>query len=396
MPHIDGEFAGLRVAVIHYWLIGMRGGEKVLEEILRLFPQADIYTHVLDPDRISPDLAAHRITQTFVGRLPRARRHYQKYLGFMPRALEELDLRGYDLVISSESGPAKGVIAPPGSLHVCYMHSPMRYIWDHYPDYAARLGPAGRFYFARLAHRLRQWDVTSAARVDHFIANSSFVAARIRRFYGRNAQVIHPPVDLKAYRLAQPPAPRRYFLFVSELVRYKRADLVVDAFRQLGLPLLVVGDGEERAALSRDLPENVQILGRVAAEALPGLYQGARALIFPAEEDFGIVPVEAMACGTPVIAYRCGGALDSVDEGKCGLFFDQQTADSLRAAVSRFERLEDRFDAGAIARHALRFSGQRFQQEFAGLIRDAMSAQVSQNQTPDPAPAGLYPLPSPA
>lgn len=371
----------LRVAVIHYWLVGMRGGEKVLEEILRIFPNAEIFTNVADPEKLSPLIRSHRITETFVGRLPAARRFYQKYLGFMPRALEELDLRGYDLVISSESGPAKGVIVPPGTAHVCYMHSPMRYIWDHYPDYKERLGRLSGLYFSILAHRLRQWDVTSATRVDRFVANSSFVASRIWRYYGRDAEVVHPPVDLGAYRLGDADRPREYYLFVSELVRYKRADLVIEAFRDLDLPLLVVGDGDERRALAASLPPNVRLLGRVPFEDLPGLYQGARALVFPAEEDFGIVPVEAMACGTPVIAFGSGGVLDSVVEGKTGVFFDTQGAASIAAAVRRFERSRERFQAETIARHALSFGPERFQREFLSIVIQTIANQSAGRTT---------------
>ncbi|MDO5643717.1 MAG: glycosyltransferase, partial [Paracoccus sp. (in: a-proteobacteria)] len=276
-----------RVALIHYWLVGMRGGERVLEEMARLYPQADIFTHVADPARLSPLLAGRRITESFIARLPGARRHYQKYLGLMPRALEEWDLSGYDLILSSESGPAKGVIARPDATHLCYCHSPMRYIWDHYPQYRAELtGPLGglkRRFFSGLAHRLRQWDVTSAARVDRIIANSRFVAARINRVWGREAGVINPPVDLTLFGGGGPgQADRGYYLFLSELVRYKRADLAVEAFRGLDLPLKVVGQGAEFARLSEIAPGNVQMLGRVGNDALPDLYRGARALIFPA------------------------------------------------------------------------------------------------------------------
>ncbi len=377
LPAPEGDPVRLRVAVIHYWLVGMRGGEKVLEEILRIYPQADIFSHVVDPERISPAIARHRITETFIGRLPGARRHYQKYLGLMPRALEELDLRGYDLIISSESGPSKGVIAPPGSTHICYVHTPMRYIWDHYPDYAARLGGVGRAYFSRLAHRLRQWDVTTAARVDRFVANSSLVAGRVSRYYGREADIVHPPVDLEAYRLPAVARPREYFLFVSELVRYKRADLVIEAFRHLNKPLIVVGDGEECRRLEKSLPANVRMLGRVPFGDLPGLYQGARALIFPAEEDFGIVPVEAMACGTPVIAYRRGGALDSVVDGQTGLFFDRQEPEALCQAVRRFEALETRFQPETIARYAQKFSAARFRGQFEAVVHSALADQAA-------------------
>jgi glycosyltransferase involved in cell wall biosynthesis len=373
----EADVAGLRVAVVHYWLVGMRGGEKVLEEILRMFPNADIFTHVADPEKLSPLIKGRRITETFVARLPGARKHYQKYLGFMPRALEELDLRGYDVVISSESGPAKGVIVPPGTAHVCYVHSPMRYIWDHYPDYSSRLGLIARMYFSTLAHRLRQWDVTSAVRVDRFVANSSFVAERVRRYYGREADVVHPPVDLDAYRLAPTDLPRDYYLFVSELVRYKRADLVIEAFRKLDVPLVVVGDGDERKALAMNLPPNVRLLGRVPFGDLPRLYQGARALIFPGEEDFGIVPVEAMACGTPVIAYGRGGVRDSVVDGKTGIFFDRQDTDCIAGAVQRFETIRHSFQPGSIAEHARSFAPERFQRELLSIVLQTIADQSS-------------------
>ncbi|WP_235857751.1 glycosyltransferase [Marimonas lutisalis] len=356
------------MAIIHYWLVAQRGGEKVLEELLKIYPEADVFTHVVDRDRLTGDLAERPITETFIGRLPFARRHYQKYLALMPRALEELDLSGYDLVISSESGPAKGIIVPPGARHVCYVHSPMRYIWDHYHPYAAQLGRVGRMYFSRLAHRLRIWDVTTAARVDRFVANSSFVADRVQRYYNREADIVYPPVDLEAYSLPEADTLRDYYLFVSQLVSYKRADLVIEAFAGMERNLLVVGEGNQRAELERDLPENVTLLGRVSADDLPRLYQGARALIFPAEEDFGIVPVEAMACGTPVIAYGRGGARDSVIEGKTGLFFLNQTASDIRAAVTAFESREQAFDAAALNAHARKFSAERFRREFKAVV----------------------------
>ena len=259
-----------RVAVVHYWLVTMRGGERVLEQILSLFPDADIFTHVAIPENLSETIRRHRIIETSVARLPGARKHYNKYLAMMPRALEELDLSGYDLVISSESGPAKGILTPPGAVHVCYCHSPMRYIWDQYPLYSGTLGKLQRLYFSHLAHRLRIWDVTTAARVDRFVANSSFVAERIRRYYGRPADVVHPPVDLSAYGPAPSPAAERPFLFVSELVNYKRADLAIAAFARLGLPLVVAGTGADAAALMKDAPPNVTFRGRVSAEELTG------------------------------------------------------------------------------------------------------------------------------
>lgn len=364
----------LKVAIIHYWLVNMRGGERVLEEILRLFPEADIFTHVADRTQLSPAIAKHRITETSIARLPGAVKHYQKYLGFMPRALEELDLRGYDLIISSESGPAKGVIPPPDSRHICYMHSPMRYIWDQYHHYKEGLGRLQKIYFSHLAHNLRQWDVSSSTRVDKFIANSSFVANRVNRYYRRDADVLHPPVDLNAYQLPTNEGERSYYLFVSQLVPYKRADLAIEAFRNIDYPLKVVGDGSDKANLQGNLPANVELLGRVQGADLRRLYQGAKALIFPAEEDFGIVPIEAMACGTPVLAYRRGGAGETVKEGVTGLFFETQDASAIRDAVTRFESgRREWVDPTRINAYAQRFGAERFRTRFKAIVDEVMS-----------------------
>ncbi|WP_280949401.1 glycosyltransferase [Consotaella salsifontis] len=358
---------------MHYWLVGMRGGERVLEEILSLFPTADLFTHVAIRENLSEALRNRPITETFIGRLPFARKHYARFLPLMPLALEELDLSGYDLVISSESGPAKGVIAPPGSVHVCYCHSPMRYVWDQYGAYRQQLGPLGRLAFSVTAHGLRTWDVATAARVDQFVANSAFVAERIRRYYKTEAKVVHPPVELSAFSLPREPGTGDYFLFVSELVGYKRADLVVEAFNRLRLPLVVVGDGKEAPALARRASPNICLTGRVSQERLVELYQNARALVFPALEDFGIVPLEAMACGVPVIAYSRGGARESVVAGKTGLFFDEQNADAIIDAVERFETQRATFDRRQIAAHAQKFSPEVFRKRFRQCVDGAIA-----------------------
>ena len=358
----------MKVAIVHYWLVGMRGGERVLEELVRLYPDADIFTHVTDRSNLSDILKNRPITETFIARLPSARRHYQKYLGFMPRALEELDMSGYDLVISSESGPAKGVIVPPGTPHICYIHSPMRYIWDQYQLHKAQLGWLGRIYYSHLCHRLRVWDVTSASRVDHFVANSTFVAERVKKYYRREASVVHPPVNLERFDLPNGDRERKAYLFVSQLVPYKRADVVIEAFRRIDHPLWVVGDGGQREKLKANLPRNVTLLGSVTSSKLRELYQEARALVFPAEEDFGIVPVEAMACGTPVLAYGRGGTLDSVIEDRTGMFFNAQTPEAIRDVVQRFEDRIATFDPAAIRAHAETFGEDRFRSEFAEIV----------------------------
>lgn len=361
----------MRIAIIHYWLVGMRGGEKVLEEIASLYPQADIYTHVADPTRLSPALADRNIQQTFIGGLPFARRAYKAYLSFMPRALEAIDLRGYDLILSSESGPAKGVIAPPDARHLCYCHSPMRYVWDQFADYARGLNPVARAYFCQVAHRMRVWDATAAQRVDRYLANSAFIASRVRRSYGRRADVLHPPIDLERF---QPGQSGQDYLFVSELTGYKRADLVVEAFRGLDRRLTVVGDGPQFEALKRAAPPNVTMKGRLSDEALAAEYARARALIFPAEEDFGLTPVEAMAAGRPVLALGRGGALETVRDGVTGLFFSEQSVGSIRGAIDRFETSETQFDPSAIRSYAEGFSKSAFRTRFAAAVDDLMAA----------------------
>lgn len=279
-----------RVAVIHYWLVGMRGGEKVLEEILTLFPEADIFTHVVNRDQISDQIKAHRIFETWVGRLPFARKFYPYYLPFMPRALEAVDLSGYDLVISSEAGPAKGIIVPPDAVHISYVHSPMRYIWDQYHVYRNGLGFLGRMMMSLLAPSLRQWDVTSAARVDTFIANSNHVAKRIEKYWRRPATVVHPPVAVEDFTPAPPEELGDYYLWAGELAPYKKPELAIEAFAKLGLPLVVIGGPDKTVSrLAKHAPENVRFLGKVDFDTLRHHMARCKALIFPGEEDFGIV-----------------------------------------------------------------------------------------------------------
>ena len=357
-----------RVALIHYWLVGMRGGEKVLEALCRMYPQADIFTHVYVPEKISETINAHRIVETSVGRMPFAARLYQSYLPFMPRALEELDLTGYDLVISSEAGPAKGVIAPPDAFHLCYCHSPMRYLWDQYHIYRKSAGLLSRMALPHIAHSLRSWDVTSAARVDSFAANSKHVAARIHKYWRREAEVVHPPVDLGAFSPAPAAEIGDFYLWVGELAPYKRPDMMIEAFNRLGLPLVVIGGPDKtRLKLQKTAKENITFLGRASFDVLRQHLSRCRALVFPGEEDFGIVPVEAMASGRPVIAYDRGGARDTVVQRKTGLLFKDQTVEGLMAAVRDFEdnRLYD-VVSDTLVRHASQFSEAAFR---AGITR---------------------------
>jgi glycosyltransferase involved in cell wall biosynthesis len=359
-----------KVAIIHYWLVGMRGGERVLERLLTLFPQADIFTHVYDPDSVSRAIRERTVRTSFIQRLPGARRHYQRYLPFMPMALEGLDLRGYDLVISSESGPAKGVIAAPSAAHVCYCHSPMRYIWDHYHEYMETAGRVSRMVMPAIFHGLRQWDVSSAARVDSYVANSSFIRARIRRAWNRDATVVHPPVQVD--RFAPSEDISNHYLWVSQLRPYKRPQLAIEAFNKLGLPLLVVGDGPMFGELEAMAGPNISFRRRLSFAELRYVYATCKALVFTPEEDFGIVPVEANASGRPVIAFGKGGAVDSVIPDETGIFFDEQTPEALIEAVERFERWLPHFDPFAAVANAARFAPERFDAGLMAAVRGAL------------------------
>ncbi len=357
-----------RTAIVHYWLVGMRGGERVLERLLRLFPDADIFTHVYDPGNVSAAISARTVITSFINRLPGARKHYQKYLPLMPLALEQLDLRGYDLVISSESGPAKGVIATPGAFHLSYVHSPMRYLWDHYHDYRETAGRLERLMMPPLFHYLRGWDCASAARVDRLVANSSFIRQRIARAWRRDADVVHPPVPVEEYAIACEVGPS--YLWVGQMIAYKRPDLVVEAFNRLGLPLLMVGDGPLYAKLARRAGPNITIVQRLDFAALKQAYASCRALVFPAEEDFGIVPVEANASGRPVLAYGSGGLLDSIVPQQTGLFFDQQSVESLIGGVEALEAWLPHFDPAAAIANARRFAPERFDAGIRAILKE--------------------------
>ena len=355
-----------RVAIVHYWLVGMRGGERVLERLLHLYPQADIFTHVYMPDAVSATIRARPVHTSFIQKLPGARRHYQKYLPFMPMALEGLDLRGYDLVISSESGPAKGVIAAPDALHMCYAHSPMRYLWDHYHDYHKSAGRLTKLMMPPVFNYLRQWDTASAARVDYFVANSSFIKQRIARAWRRDADVVHPPVATHEFQVADQVSDR--YLWVGQMIAYKRPDIVVEAFNRLGLPLMMVGDGDMADMIEKRAGPNVTVERRLDFAKLKHAYAPCKALIFSAEEDFGIVPVEANASGRPVIAFGRGGINDSIIPGETGLFFDDQSADSIIQAVEAFEGWLPHFDPAVAVKNASRFAPEVFDEGFTEAV----------------------------
>jgi glycosyltransferase involved in cell wall biosynthesis len=348
----------MKVAIIHYWLVTMRGGEKVVEALCKIFPDADIFTHVYVPDAVSDVIRKHKVTTTFIGGLPRAHKLYKKYLPLMPLALEQLDLRGYDLIISSESGPAKGIIPPPGSLHICYCHTPMRYIWNQFHDYRDRANLITWAAMPLLSHYLRAWDAISSNRFDHYIANSRTVALRIKRYYGRNAMVITPPVDVDSFEVVEHAALDDYYLMVGELVAYKRPELAVEAFNKMKAKLVVIGGGEMLKRIRDIAGPTITVMGPQPFDVLRHHYSRCQALIFPGEEDFGIVPVEAMASGRPVIAYGRGGITETVIPKVSGIFFNEQTVEAIISAERAFRNMK--FDPKAIAKHAQQFSATQF------------------------------------
>ena len=360
----------MKVAIVHYWLVTMRGGEKVLEALCDLYPNADIFTHVVDHNELSEKIKRHNIKTTFIGKLPGAKKHYKKYLPFMPMALEQLDLRNYDLVISSEAGPAKGVITSPESVHICYCHSPMRYIWDMYHEYMKDQSWLLRLFFAPVSHYMRLWDYASAGRVDHFVANSQYIAKRIQKIYKRDSTVINPPVAVDDFTPAT--KSEDYYLVLGQLVPYKRVDLAVKAFNVSGRKLVVIGEGSELDRLKKLAKANISFLGWQSSSSIKDHLAKCKALIFPGKEDFGIVPVEAMASGKPVIAYGRGGALETIENGKTGLFFFEQTSQALNEAIDQFEQNIDDFKPGQIADHACAYSKERFKQRFDEFVSEKL------------------------
>ena len=376
---IEGTF--MRVAIVHYWLVSMRGGEKVVEALCDMYPEADIFTLVYDESRVSEKIKRHKVTSSFLQKIPGAVKHYQSLLPLMPFALESLDLSGYDLIISSESGPAKGIIAPPHSTHVCYCHSPMRYIWDHYHSYRANAGLASRMLLPWMAPLLRSWDVSTSMRVDRFVANSHHVRARIGKYYGRSATVIYPPVAVDDYAPATETGD--FYLCAGQLVSYKRVDLAVRAFTKMGRNLVVIGEGKELAALKAIAGPTITFLGRAPFPVLKEKLARCKALIFPGEEDFGLIPVETMASGRPVIAFGSGGALETVVPGLSGVLFHEQTPEAIIDAVHAFETESAAFDPAAIREHAARFSTRNFKLGMDLVIQEELRARKTASlQTP--------------
>ena len=373
-----------RVAIIHDWCVIYGGAERVLEHIIDCYPQADVFSLI---DRVPEDqrgfLRGKTPKTSFLQKIPFIHKIYRKLLFLMPFAIEQFDLSSYDLVISSSYCVAKGVLTGPNQVHVCYCHSPMRYAWDHYHEYLreCRLesGPLSWFVRQQL-HRIRTWDARSSNTVDHFIANSKFVQARINKFYRRDSSVLFPPVETELFELCEQKSD--YYVAAGRFVPFKRLDLVVDAFTQMpDKRLIMVGDGPEMAKLKSKAGPNIEFVGFQPPEVVRDYLSGARAFLFPSEEDFGIVPVEAQATGTPVIAFRSGGAMETVigiddasERPATGVFFNKQRPDSIIDAVRDFEQVEGSFDPVAISNHAATFSTAAFRQNLVNEVEQAVSA----------------------
>ena len=356
----------MKVAIVHDWLTGMRGGEKVVECICELFPEADLFTLVYVKENISQTINSHKIVPSFIDSLPFGRKHYKLYLPFFPLAIESFDLSDYDLILSSSTCVAKGVITNSTSKHICYCNTPMRYAWEFRNLYTRSLRPRWLLapVFSLVLSYLRMWDVATALRPDHFIANSQNIARRIKSHYGLSSSVVFPPVD-SSFFFPSEQEPHDYWFVLSAMVPYKKLEIAIEAFNESGRKLKIAGDGSERKKLEKMAASNIEFLGRVNDDEVLSLLQNARGLIFPGEEDFGITPLEANACGRPVVAYKAGGVIETQTEFTAS-FFDEQTAESLNSAVEIANSRE--FDSLAIRKHAEGFARSVFKEEYMKVV----------------------------
>ena len=370
----------MRIALIHDYLVQYGGAERVLESFSELFPRAPIYTLVYDKKLLGNTFGRKEIRTSFLQKIPLSRSEHRLFPILMPMAIEQFDLSHYDVVLSDSSSYAKGVITKPNTIHICYCHTPTRYAWDDCHKYTRE------FYFPSLIKKfiplgmnyVRMWDKIASKRVDYFIANSNLVKNRIKKYYKATSRVIYPPVYLKNFKLNENGGSRGdYYLMVGRLVPYKKFDLGIRVFNKLGLPLKIVGDGPEYKSLKRIAKKNIELVGELKSHGkkIVTAYQNCKALIYPQEEDFGLVPLEAMACGKPVIAYRKGGALETVKEGITGIFFDNQSEKNLTAAIKEFTKTN--FDPFTIRKHAENFNKERFKKD----ILDFISDKINKNKT---------------
>lgn len=368
----------MKVALAHDYLNQMGGAERVVLVLHEMFPNAPLFTSIYDPQRVDKAFQSIDIRTSFMQKFPLVKKHHQPFLPFYPFAMEQLDLRGYDLVLSSSSAFAKGIITRPETMHICYCHTPMRWCWN-YDEYVERehLGKISRGILPFFISGLRIWDQTSSMRVDHFIANSPIVADRIQKYYRRDAVVIPPPVEVSRFTFDPTTRPEDYFLIVSRLMPYKRIDLAIEACNQLQLPLAIIGSGRDENRLKRLAGPSIRFMGRLSDKEVLHYYAHCRALILPGEEDFGITPLEAQASGRPVIAYAAGGALASVIDNVTGTFFYKQTVESLVEVLSSFN--EQSYDPQTIYNHALEFDQPRFKRR----IQQFIEAKMSEGKTRD-------------
>lgn len=366
----------MKIAIIHDWLVTNAGAEKVLKEIVALFPQADIFAladFLSDNERLEI-IQGKPVISSFLAKLPLAQKHFRNYLPLFPKAIESLDLKEYNLIISSSWAVGKGVSIRENQLHICYCHTPIRYAWDLYKEYTSNLKQPKKYLVQKTLQYIRKWDLKTSHRVNHFIANSHYVANRIKNTYHRDSVVIHPPVNTEAFTLQT--TKEDFYLTASRLVPYKKIKLIVEAFNTMpDKKLIVIGKGEEYDKIQSIAKPNIEVLGYQEDETLRNYMQKAKGFIFMAIEDFGIIPVEAMACGTPIIAYGEGGIKDSVIDKKTGLLFDEQSIKGLSQAIQNFESMS--FDYAVISKHAQSFSINRFQKEMRSFIKQKLEEQES-------------------
>jgi glycosyltransferase involved in cell wall biosynthesis len=374
----------LKTAIVHEWLVNYAGSERCVESFTNIWQDAPVFSLVdfLKEDERRTILKGKRAITSFVQKLPFAKTQHRKYLKFFPLAIEQFDLNEYELIISSSHSVAKGALTNAGQLHICYCHTPMRYAWDFYHQYLKEAGLSKGvmgWEAKRVLHKLRLWDVISSNRVDHFIANSKHVAGRIKKIYNRESEVIYPPVDTHLFE--SQPHKESFYLTASRMVSYKKIELIVESFSHMpDKRLVVIGDGPEMNKIKAKAGKNIEILGYQEFSVLKSYLQKAKAFIFAAEEDFGIIVVEAMACGTPVIALNRGGAVETVSDGKTGILFYEQSPQVIKEAVVKFESMQDKFDPSIIKAHSAQFGRNIFEDKIKKFVHDKSDEFFSKNR----------------